>query len=45
MKDTTQQPKPSINQPKVEFDSLFEDMGLIFAPSPKDDKINFIPKK
>ena len=44
MKDTTTKPKPSINQPKVE-DSLFEDMGLIFAPSPKDDKINFIPKK
>ena len=44
MKDNATKPKPSVNQPKVE-DSLFEDMGLIFAPSPKDDKIKFRPKK
>lgn len=43
MKDTTTKPKPSINQPQSI--NVFDLLGTMLAPSPKDDKINFIPKK
>ena len=42
MKDNATKPKPSINQPQSI--NVFDLLGTMLAPSPKDDKINFIPK-